>query len=305
MQPCQKILVKAIQSPETSHSAMTNALAFKNPSDDLIHILHAISEEKSLGLLSSQAYLSFAHMASKTQNKLLAQHILGKIAMNMHQVEYAIDLAVHVKALANAGEVVPLSILDRLIRSKHISLDSRVVATMALQHRISSDKKETTALIHRILKSDLHEEIRTASVHAQTEREKVLEDRSSVDQFKSHENYEESASVLAAISTYYEQVGVEQTPQDLEYQSEEFYKPELESIKIMGLWGRSRRKSKSSKKKVGGYFSGAMNAFGKTVNKFTKSATKTVKKVTGNVNKAAKKIIKETPKVIKELLIVE
>ena len=213
----EKVLLESLRNPATAQSAMTSMVGIKTPSDEVVHALQAFSEEKSLGLLSSQAYLLFAHMASKTQNKLLAQHILGHIAMNMHNVQDGKGLNVHVKALANAGEAVPLEILEKLIFSKHITLDSRIDAAGALQHRISNHEDEqTTTLVHRIIQSDLQEEIKTAAVRAQSQREKVLENRASVDEFKKLEATTESAALLSAISDYFDEADVAQTKPESE-----------------------------------------------------------------------------------------
>jgi adenylate kinase family enzyme len=202
----ERILLEAMKQGKTTQSAMINIALVKRPLDETIHTLQALSEEKSLGVLSSQAYLMFAHMASKTENAKLAAHVVGKIIMNLNDVDESDAFAYHIRALFNAGEAVPLEVLERLINAEHLPLDSRIDATRALKHRISRESTETTELIHRILDSELHEEIKTAAVQAQTAREKVLETGESLIAFNQHIQSDSTHhTVLHALAEYYEE----------------------------------------------------------------------------------------------------
>eukprot|EP01080_Neovahlkampfia_damariscottae_P002063 gene2063-1935_t len=271
----EKVLLEAMKNPTTAQSAMTSIVGLQNPSDQSVHALQAFSEEKSLGVLSSQAYLLFAHMASKTQNKLLAQHILGHISMNMHNARDANGLGVHIKALANAGNAVPVSVLERLIHSNHITLDSRVDATHALQHHTLTE--EATVLVHKIIQSDLHEEIKTAAIHAQTEREKVLENRASVKEFKHLQSKTESAAILSAISDYFEEAEVTDD-------GEEDNTMEVETqANTLGWFRKAFRSAKRWVKKAARRVKRAVKKVGRAIKKAAKAVADSITSV---VNKA-------------------
>ena len=109
----EKVLLGAMVNGKTSQSAMTSVMALSKPSDEVVHTLQALSESKELGLLSSHAYLLFAHAASKTENKELAAHAVGKIVMDMSKASDPNTFGFHVRALANAGEAVPLEVLGK------------------------------------------------------------------------------------------------------------------------------------------------------------------------------------------------
>eukprot|EP01080_Neovahlkampfia_damariscottae_P012056 gene12056-5552_t len=202
----EKLLLNAMSNGNTTQSAMTNIISLSKPSDEVVHTLQALSETKELGALSSQAYLLFAHTAAKTENKKLAAHVVGKIVMDMSKSTSQNTFGYHVRALANAGEAVPLEVLSKLIQAEHIPLDSRIDAAHALQHRVNDDHEETTDLIHKVLDSNVHEELKTALIQAQTKREKVLENFGSIVEFEKHVmNDDTPHSVLHAIQGYYQE----------------------------------------------------------------------------------------------------
>eukprot|EP01080_Neovahlkampfia_damariscottae_P003842 gene3842-7002_t len=205
----ENMILDHMSRPQLSQSAMTTVLSMKTASDDIIHALHAVSESKTSKVLAHQAYLLFAHAASKAENHSLVPYMVAHVVSKMTQSNDAKTFGYHIKALANAGEAVPLDILQKVIVSEHMPLDSRIDATHALQHRISDDAGETTEFIHSILNSDAHEEVKTAAIIAQTKRERETGAGDSILEFhKLSKNPETSHSVLHAITHYHEEADV-------------------------------------------------------------------------------------------------
>eukprot|EP01080_Neovahlkampfia_damariscottae_P008133 gene8133-12593_t len=297
----QALLSKQMLHPNTMQSAMLSTSALEHPTDEVVHTLAAISSEKKLGVLSHTGHLLFAHTASKTQNKLLGQQVLGKISLDMSKAKTADEFSYHVKALANAGQIVPLGVLSKFIESEHLPLNARVDATHALQHRVSEDDVETTEYIHNLLDSDVHEEIKTAAVHAQTEREKVLQTGDSVLEFHRHfEALETPHSVLGALRLYYQENASATSLEILEANNlgtkTLFFRRAWRSVK------RVARKIKRGVRKVGGHIKRVARKVKKHVKKVGRRIKKGVRKIGSRIKKVARKVKHGVTKIAKKVV---
>lgn len=206
----QKVLAEAMRNPETTGSAILSTVLMEKPSLEVIDTLAEIysqfkdDDEDELRLLSNNAYLLMAGTASKVEDHH-AHQILRAISMNMENSQDSNEWVLHLRALKNAGDATPLEIYKTILDHKDMPTEIKVLATKALSGRTSQKTKlETTKFIHDILDSDHHELVKVAAIQSQTEREKEIQESSSILEFAKHlENEETTEQMTLAIHDYY------------------------------------------------------------------------------------------------------
>lgn len=131
--------------------------------------------EKDMDLVRTTSYMVYAHTASAIHehNREKAKEIILNLSNRMEQAGNFEELTQSIHALGNAGEAVPLTVIQNIVDNEEVPLSIKVHAINGLSKRISDKtEEETTDYIHTLVSDHPEESVKLAALHVQLERER-------------------------------------------------------------------------------------------------------------------------------------
>ncbi|EFC36822.1 predicted protein [Naegleria gruberi] len=200
------------------------SILIKKPTKEVVTFLkqlkthHSNSTKHSIS--KTNAFLAYADLADRSTDATITKEIVGEIISALMGATSQESFLTAIHALNNAGKGVPLSIIKSVLLSEKMPESIKNMITENLKKRVGDIKVDE--LIHSLIKSKrLSESVIASLISAQTDREGLLKNGTSVQQFASLLKKNPSDLIKNAIKQYLYTVGTEESAKELEQSYEQ------------------------------------------------------------------------------------
>ncbi|KAF0980400.1 hypothetical protein FDP41_013614 [Naegleria fowleri] len=200
--------------PVLTKNYIYSSVFVKNPTKEVHKFV------KSMADSDENAFLAYADLADRLQDKTLIDEIVSEILRKMTSASSADKFISACHALNNAGRGVPLSIIKHLILSESIPSNIKTLITDNLKKRMNDSKVDD--LIHFLVNhKKLSANVIASLISCQTAREGLHKNGTSVYHFSKLLKNNKNDLIKQAIHTYLYTIGTKEAADAMEMSFQE------------------------------------------------------------------------------------